>query len=231
MATKSKKTSTGSKSRKSELVAPLYTKAGKGSGTVSLPKEIFGQEPNATLVAQAVRVFLARQRKAHAATKSRGQVSATTAKLYKQKGTGRARHGARSAPIFVGGGRAHGPRGNQNWQLRMPRKAAQLAFAGALSDKAADKKVVVADIENIDPKTRILAAFLKKIYPAIGGVKRLYLVHAASQNLVRAGRNIKGVCLVRADQLNTYDVVASSALVLTRQALGKLEERGKKDVA
>lgn len=230
MATKSKKTSTSSKGRKSELVAPLYTKAGNRSGTVSLPKEIFGQEPNATLVAQAVRVFLARQRKAHAKTKSRGQVSATTAKWYKQKGTGRARHGARSAPIFVGGGRAHGPRGNQNWQLRMPRRAAQLAFMGALSDKAADKKVVVADIENIDPKTRILAAFLKKTYPA-DGAKRLYLVHAASQNLVRAGRNIEGVCLVRADQLSVYDVVTSSALVLTRQALGKLEERGKKDVA
>lgn len=218
------KQSKSKSTKKSSLSAPLYTKAGIARGTVELPKEIFGQKPNRILIAQAVRVFLARRRRAHAKTKSRGELKVSTRKIYRQKGTGGARHGPRSAPLFVGGGRAHGPKGIENYHIRLPKRMARASLSAALSGKLGDKRVFVAEIENIEPKTSRVSRLLSKI---TGDKKQkgVLIVHTGSSSLFRAARNIEGVFLVRADQLNTYNTVAANTLVLTKQAV---EELGKK---
>src|SRR3989338_11153263 len=101
------------------LTAQVFQPEGGKSGTINLPEQLFAAKVNPQLMAQAVRVFLSNQRKAHAKSKTRGEIIRTTRKWYRQKGTGRARHGAQSAPLFVGGAKAHGPRGHQNYQLDM----------------------------------------------------------------------------------------------------------------
>jgi len=208
--------------KKSGLSAPLFTCSGTQTGEVDLPKEIFGAKPNARLVAQAVRVFLARQRQNTAHTKRRADVNLTKKKVYKQKGTGGARHGAKSAPIFVGGGVAHGPKNFENYDLEMPKKLAKKAFVYALSDKAQDKKVtVVKGLEKIEPKTKKISDFFKK-----AKMGKATIVHSGSENLVRAGRNIQGVTIVRAQELNTYDVVTAKMLLLTQEGLDLLARRG-----
>src|SRR5579884_516617 len=107
---KTTRVTAGKESTKStELTAVVVGITGKSAGNITLPKEIFGAKVNPQLMSQAVRVYLANQRQGNAATKTRGEINMTTAKWYRQKGTGRARHGAKSAPIFVKGGVAHGP--------------------------------------------------------------------------------------------------------------------------
>lgn len=219
-----KQSKTKSKPKKvAKLSAPFYTKSGNKGEEVLLPKELFGQKPNPVLIAQAVRVFLSNQRKAHAKAKTRGEVNRTTKKVYKQKGTGGARHGSRRAPIYVGGGVAHGPKGIENYKLRMPEKMAKKAFVQALSDKLAGDKVAVADIEGIEAKTKALAQYLKKIK-----IDNPTIVYGKSESLWRAGRNIPDISLVRGDVANTYNVVAAKSLVLTKEGLEMLEKRSSK---
>lgn len=208
--------------KKTGVSAALYTVAGTQSGEVALPESVFGQKPNAKLIAQAVRVYLARQRQASAHTKTRGDIKISTRKIYKQKGTGGARHGARSAPIFVGGGVTHGPKNFENYDLEIPKKLARKAFVYALSDKAQSELVGVAKgLEKVEPKTKNISAFLKK-----AKIRKTTIVHSGSENLVRAGRNIKGISLIRAQELNTYDVVTAKMLLLTQEGLELLTKRG-----
>lgn len=199
---------------------PYYTKSGVKSGTVVLPKEIFGQKPNKVLIAQAVRVFLANQRSAHAKTLGRGEVNRTKHKAHRQKGTGLARHGAKSAPIYVGGGIAHGPRGIENYKLELSGKMRKLALISSLSEKAQDDNLVVADIENVEPKTKNTASVLEKI-----GGKSVTIVHGGSKNLVLAARNIDSVESVPAPQLTSYHVLSTKTLVLTKEGVSGLESR------
>lgn len=204
------------------LSVPSYTKSGaKGKG-ISLPKEVFGQEPNPELLAQAVRVFLANQRRAGAKTKTRGEVSKSKRKIWRQKGLGLARHGARSAPIFVGGGIAHGPR-EENYKLSMPAKMRKIALASALSAKQKKGDILVADLEKIGSKTKDVAHFLQKL----GTRQKASIIHSGSSSLWRAGRNIKGLTLIPAAQLTAYDVLASNKLIFTREGLEQLAARVK----
>ena len=142
----------------------IYTLSGTKSGQMELPKEIFAAKINEPLMAQAVRVYLSNQRKAQAKVKSRGEIAKTTAKWFRQKGTGRARHGARSAPIFVGGGVAHGPTGEQNYQLKMPKKMKKQALFSALTSKFKTNEVlVIKDLAKIEPKTKKMKTILEKL--------------------------------------------------------------------
>src|SRR3990167_1083199 len=206
------------------LKARVYSLKATKLEDVSLPKE-FGMEANLPLLAQAVRVYEERSHIGLADTQTRADVNRTTKKVYKQKGTGGARHGARSAPIYVGGGRAHGPKNFENYKLELPKKMARLAFISSLSDKVTNKKLSVAlDLEGIEPKTKNLNTFLKK-----AGFKKLTLVHSGKENIFRAGRNIENLSLVRAQELSTYDVIKASNLVLTQEAVEVLTKRGVKN--
>jgi large subunit ribosomal protein L4 len=129
------------------LKVDVYNHKGEKTGSLSLPKEIFGQKINNKLLAQAVRVYRGRKRKASAKTKSRSEVVASKRKIWRQKGTGRARHGSRNAPIFVKGGVAHGPTGKQNFTKKLSKKMKKAALKSALATKAGDKKI--SNLKNV----------------------------------------------------------------------------------
>ncbi len=149
------------------FLVPVYSLSGRPlAKKLELNPEVFGINPNEKLVAQAVRVYLSRQRNAHPKTKSRGEIQGSRRKIWPQKGTGRARHGDRYAPIFVGGGVAHGPRGDRHWQLRLPKKMKKLAYFSVFSSYFADQKMlVVTGWQKLPQKTRQvekkLASFLE----------------------------------------------------------------------
>lgn len=201
----------------------IYTLNGSKSGQMELPKEIFAAKINKPLMVQAVRVYLSNQRKAKAKIKTRGEVSLTTAKWFKQKGTGRARHGARSAPIFVGGGVAHGPSGEQNYKLKLPKKMKKQALFSALTSKfKADEILVIKDLGKIEPKTKKMKAVLEKIAK---DVKSTIILPKKIENVSRAARNLKGVNLNQINELNTYEVLNGGKLIFMKEAIEKLKEK------
>ena len=201
----------------------VYTLSGTKSGQMELPKEIFAAKINEPLMAQAVRVYLSNQRKAQAKVKSRGEIAKTTAKWFRQKGTGRARHGARSAPIFVGGGVAHGPTGEQNYQLKMPKKMKKQALFSALTSKFKTNEVlVIKDLAKIEPKTKKMKTILEKLAK---DNKATIILSEKLENVARAARNLKGLNLSQANQLNPYEVLNGGQLIFMKEAVEKLKEK------
>lgn len=195
--------------------------SGKASGRITLPNELFGAKVNTQLMAQAVRVYLANQRVGTASTKTRGEVEGSTRKIYKQKGTGRARHGGVRAPIFVGGGIVFGPK-PRDFTLSFPKKMKRLALASALTSKFLEEKVIVVEgLERIEPKTKVMVSMLQAI-GATGKTLVVTTVHA--QAVVRAGRNIEGVDILPAHALHTYAVLDHTYLVLMKDAIPLLKE-------
>ncbi|MEX2007227.1 MAG: 50S ribosomal protein L4 [Candidatus Levyibacteriota bacterium] len=208
------------------LNVQVFTAAGVSAGTMLLPKEIFGVEVNENLLAQAVRVYLANQRQGNASTKSRGEINMTTAKWYRQKGTGRARHGAKSAPIFVHGGVAHGPK-PKDYSLKLPKKMKKSALVSALSAKQKNGQIrVLTGLEKIESKTKSVATLLKKL--ELSGNKTLLVtpdgIKKGFENIFRAGRNIEGVTILSAKTLNTYEVLDSRMILFMKQSIDTLKE-------
>lgn len=195
---------------------------GKGASSVSLPGDLFGQEVNPRLLAHVARIAnwrTIRGKTAGGKTKTRSEVTMTTAKLYRQKGTGRARHGAKSAPIFVGGGIAHGPTGLKR-NLVMPRKMAHAALISALSARAKDKNLIVIDVsKNSDGKTKNITRLFEK-----AGVKgkRALVLHSYEEGVVKAARNIPGIDLIPAKMATAYSVLTHPYLVITSGGLDAL---------
>ena len=142
--------------------------------------------------------------------------------MYKQKGTGRARHGSYAAPIFVGGGVAHGPTGQQNYRLALPKKIRRLVLLGALSQKAAEKKVtVLSPTEANLKKTKQANAIRVK-----SQAKRVLLITGQGQNLLRrAWRNLAGVTILSSNQLHPYFILGCDHLLITSQALEEIKKR------
>jgi large subunit ribosomal protein L4 len=154
----------------------------------------------------------------------RGEISATTAKMYKQKGTGRARHGAKSAPQFRGGGKAFGPVVRSHAH-DLPKKVRALALKHALSDKAkGNKLIVIADAKVKEPKTKTLAAKFEKL-----GLANALIVDGAEieANFALAARNITDVDVLPVQGINVYDILRRDTLVLTKAAVEALTERFK----
>lgn len=208
----------------------VYNLQGKSSIGITLPKAVFGAEENPQLLAQATRVYLSNQRQAGAKAKRRGEIERTKAKWYRQKGTGRARHGARSAPIFVGGGKAHGPTGRANYQKKLSKKMIVKALATALSVKANEKKIrVITGLEKIEGKTKEMAQVLKKVLTQekLERAKPQFLLvlPGKKENIFRAGSNLANLKIDLAQNLNTYQVLQADFILFTREAIKKLEER------
>lgn len=200
------------------LTITVYSLLGKEAGTMELPKEVFGKEVNKQLLAQATRVYLTNQKSLTGSTKSRGEVNLTKAKWFRQKGTGRARHGAQSAPIFVGGGVAFGPK-PRKVTLELPKKMKRAALLNALSSKVKDGDVFGVDgLDKASGKTKEMAGFTKNLK-----LKTALLVTGDKQdNVVRSIRNIPGVNVLPAVQLNAFDVLKHQTLLLTKDAVEKL---------
>lgn len=210
--------------RASSLSVPVYSLAGRSSGTLSLPKEIFGIKVNEKLLAQAIRVYMTNLKTFTASTKTRGEVRGSTAKIYRQKGTGRARHGAIRAPIFVGGGIVFGPKARKV-RLDLPKKMKRSALLSALSSKMVDKGILgVSGLEKATGKTKEMAKLFKKV----GTYNALIVTGEKQDNVVRAVRNIPGVSVLPTNLINAYEVLKHDMLMLTKDAVGKLAGKGQK---
>jgi large subunit ribosomal protein L4 len=198
------------------LVVHMMGNDGAKAGSVTLPKELFGDKVNKAILAQAVRVFLANQREGSAKAKTRGEVEGSTRKIYKQKGTGRARHGSIRAPIFVGGGVVFGPT-PRDYHLNFTKGMKRVALASALSQRHNENGVVIAaDLESVEPKTKAVA----RAFAAMGiKGKVLLAVSKDAAQLVRAAKNMANVDIMRATDLNPYMILMRPTLLMTKQGL------------
>lgn len=194
----------------------VRTTSGASSGTVDLDEAMFGVEPNLAVLHQVVNAQLAARRAGTHSTKTRAEVRGGGAKPWKQKGTGRARAGSIRSPIWVGGGVAHGPK-PRSYAQRTNKKMIKLALRSALSDRAAEEKVVVIDEWGFEqPSTKSARAALDAI--GVDG-KVLLVVDRADANAVKSFRNLPDVFVLAADQLNAYDVLANDYIVFTKNSL------------
>jgi large subunit ribosomal protein L4 len=210
--------------KKKSMSADVYDLTGKVAGKVTLPAEMFGDKVNKTLVSQAVRVYLANKRQGTVSTKTRGEVDGSTRKIYRQKGTGRARHGSIRAPIFVKGGIVFGPR-PRDYSLELPTKMKRKALFSVLSGKLTSGEIkIVSGFEDITPKTKKFVAALQKL--ELDGKKRSVLLVTAgkTENLKRAAGNVSGVNLLPANLLNAYEVIKNKHLVLMKDAVSEMEK-------
>lgn len=195
--------------------------AGEKVGEVDLRDDIFGIEPNGAVMHQALVRQLANRRLGTHRTKSRSEVVRTKAKWYRQKGTGRARHGSRNAPIFVGGGVAHGPK-TRRYAQKMPRKMRRLALRSALSVKAAEEHIIVLDaIDFESPKTRAIVDTLRRLNIDSSAV---ILLPERNENVERSANNLSDVKTLQAHYLNVRDLLQYDYVVMPTDALAVVEE-------
>ena len=206
------------------MQANVTTLDAKKAGTVDLPDHVFGLEPRADILQRMVRYQLAKRRSGTAHVKDRSEVNYTTAKMYRQKGTGRARHGSKKAPIFRGGGKAFGPK-PRDFAIDLPKKVRALALKHALSTKAKSEMLVVIDkCEVKEAKTKELKSRFAKL--GFGSV--LIIDGAEVQDaFARAARNLPDVDVLPVAGINVYDILRHEKLVLTKAALEALEARFK----
>ncbi|MDI3468084.1 MAG: LSU ribosomal protein L4p (L1e) [Pseudolabrys sp.] len=202
----------------------ITTLEGKESGTATLSKDIFGLEPRVDLIQRCINWQLARRQRGTHKTKMRGEINRTTKKMYRQKGTGGARHGAQSAPQFRGGGKAFGPVVRSH-ASDLPKKVRALALRHALSSKAKDGTLIVLDKASVkDAKTKALRAQFGKL-----GFDNALIVDGAEveAGFATAARNIPNIDVLPVQGINVYDILRRRTLVLTKAALDALEARFK----
>jgi large subunit ribosomal protein L4 len=193
----------------------------KASGEVELKDEIFGLEPRADLIQRVVVWQLAKRRSGQHKVLTRAEVNRTKKKVYKQKGTGQARHGARSAPLFVGGAKAMGPVAHSH-EFDLPKKVRALGLRHALSSKAKSGSILV--LEEAKSKA-VKTGDLAKQFGKLGLESVLVVDGAFDENFALSARNLSHVALLPASGLNVYDIIRRDKLVLTRAALAAIEER------
>jgi large subunit ribosomal protein L4 len=209
------------------LSATVLDVNGKSKGRMTLAKEVFGEKMNKQLINQAVRVYLANQREGGAATKTRGMVEGSTRKIYKQKGTGRARHGNIRAPIFVGGGITFGPVPH-DFSLSMPVRMKRKALACALTSQYTAGNIVIVDgLETLKPKTANMAKALR----ATAGEYPVLLVAAGDvATIIRITRNIESVDICSSTAINTYDVLSHKKIVFMKEAVAGVKDLITKEI-
>ena len=200
----------------------IQTLAGKEAGSVEVSAEVFGLEPRTDLIARMVRYQLAKRQQGTHQAQERSTINRTTKKMYKQKGTGGARHGSAKAPQFRGGGRAFGPI-SRSHAHDLPKKVRVLALKHALSAKAKDANIIVLDKAEIaEPKTKLLLETLAKL----GWSNALIIGGETLQdNFVLAARNIPDLDVLPVQGINVYDIIRREKLVLTTAALDAINAR------
>ncbi|TET49753.1 MAG: 50S ribosomal protein L4 [Anaerolineales bacterium] len=202
------------------MIAAVYNAKGTKVDEVELRPDIFEARVNVPLMHQALMRQLANARQGTHSTKSRGEVARTKAKVYRQKGTGQARHGSRNAPLFVGGGIAHGPK-PRSYAKKMPRKMRRAAVRSALSAKAREEQIVLVDaLEMKAPKTQALTKILK----ALRAKERvLILLPERNEAVEKAASNLPSVTAVRANYVNVRDLLGCDRVVIPVGALQMIE--------
>ncbi|MEH7837460.1 50S ribosomal protein L4 [Rhizobium laguerreae] len=202
----------------------VKTLEGKDAGKVSLSDAIFGLEPREDILARVIRWQLAKKQQGTHKAKGRAEVSRTGAKMYKQKGTGRARHHSARAPQFRGGGKAHGPV-VRNHEHDLPKKVRALGLRHALSAKIkADDVIVIDNLVAAEAKTKSLAS----VFETLGLTNALFIGGAELDgNFKLAAQNIPNIDVLPIQGINVYDIVRRGKLVLSKAAVEALEERFK----
>lgn len=189
---------------------------------VSLSKEVFSIEPNDHAIYLDVKQTMANKRQGTHKSKERADISGSTRKIKKQKGTGTARAGSIKSPIFRGGGRVFGPK-PRDYSFKLNKKVKALARKSALAYKAQDKAIsVLEDFTFEAPKTKDYLAMLNNL--SLTDKKTLLVLPAADKNIVLSGRNIQNAKIITADQINTYDVLNADTLVLVESSVEKIEK-------
>lgn len=213
--------------KKSKLSLSIYNIEGKEEKTVELPKEVFSVSANPNLLAQAVRVYLVNQRQGNVKVKTRGEVIGSTRKIYRQKGTGKARHGAIKAPIFVGGGVAHGPK-QKDYHLKFNKKERKIALFAALSKKLKEKKIFGLEDKAliIKPKTKIFVNFLQNL-KLLDKDNLIILPKMEKSNLILAMKNISRISFIDVNSLNPYLLLKNNNLIFIEKALEVFKSKPK----
>ena len=202
-------------------VAVLKSSGEKTSKKVSLSDEIFGIEPNDHAIYLDVKSFLANQRQGTHKSKQRNEISGSSKKLKKQKGTGGARAGNIKNPQFKGGGRVFGPV-PRDYSFKLNKKVKDLARKSALTYKAKDNSIAILEDFNFDkPKTKDFLALLKAL--SLGDKKTLLILPDANKNVVLSGRNVQNSKVTTADQINTYDLMNADNLIFVESSISKVE--------
>lgn len=202
--------------------ANLYNETGANVGSVDLPESLFGQQVHQQSLYEAVRCYLANQRQGTHDTQKRSEVAYSGSKLYRQKGTGRARAGSARSPVRVGGGRAFGPH-PRDYSYKLPKKVKRLALRSALSDRAANERVaVIEDFAMEAPKTGKMAEMLKGM--SLEGRHTLFVLPGGADTQYKSLRNLKGVRVLRHTDLNAYTILWADNVVFTKESLSGAEE-------
>jgi large subunit ribosomal protein L4 len=201
----------------------ILNKAGEDTGRkIELNDSVFGIEPNEHAIYLDVKQFLANQRQGTHKSKERGEISGSTAKLKKQKGTGTARAGSIKSPIFRGGGRIFGPR-PRNYGFKLNKKLKQLARKSALTIKAQnDALMVVEDFNFETAKTKLFVELQNSL--KVADKKVLLVLSEDNKNIYLSSRNLKNVNVVRVSDLATYDIMKASTLVFVESSVKGLDE-------
>jgi len=191
-------------------------------GELELKDEIFGAPLNEALIYFAVNNYLTNQRQGTVGTKTRGNTSGSGKKLWRQKGTGRARVASLRSPLWKGGGNVHGPQ-PRDWKSEMPKKMKRGALKSALSERLREGNLVVVDQFNLDdPKTKNFVAVAQNF----GWDNKTLIVETTPQkNLVLSSRNVPGITFAENVNVNIYDVLYHDKIVFTRDAINALQER------
>jgi len=199
----------------------LYDMSGAQVGELELNDKVFGIEPNEAVMSDFVRMQLANKRVGTSSTKTRAEVSGGGKKPWRQKGTGRARVGSTRNPVWTGGGVVFGPK-PRDYSYRLPRKVRRLAMKSALSSKVLDNNIIVVDELKFDePKTRLMVETLQSLN---SGKKTLVVTADGDANVTKSARNIPGVKPLRVDFINVYDLLKYDTLLITRDAIARVEE-------
>ncbi len=196
---------------------------GKSTGrSVELPSEIFGIEPNDHAVYLAVKAYQAAQRQGTHKAKEKGEITASTRKIKKQKGTGTARAGSLKSPVFRGGGRIFGPR-PRSYDLKLNKKVKRLARASALSTKANDGNIFVIEDFTFDkPQTKEYLNVMNNLNAK--GKKSILVLNDYDQNLFLSSRNVPKAEVVNAKDLNTFEILNAQAIILSEGSISKIQE-------
>jgi len=200
----------------------VYNKSGKAtSKKISLSKEIYAIEPNDHAIYMDVKLYLANQRQGTHKAKERAEITGSTRKIKKQKGTGTARAGSIKNPLFKGGGRIFGPR-PRNYSFSLNKKLRKLARKSALTYKANDKEItILEDLKFDQPKTKDFLSLMENLKMTDG--KTLFVISDNDKNVYLSARNIQAARIMPANQLTTYDILKAKRLVIAEGAVEKIE--------
>jgi large subunit ribosomal protein L4 len=213
--------------KKNLTIKVLKTKKDDKELSVALDSQVFAQKADKSTLAQVLRAYIYNSHQQTKKVKTRGEVDLTKAKAYRQKGTGNARHGAKSAPIYVGGGVAHGPKGHIT-RLRLPKKIRNQALKSLLSSKLVEEKLFLLSLKKLEkPKTSLISSILK--LNNLDNQKLNLVINKKDQdensNLLISARNIKNLKIISSASLNPHHLSRSSIFIITKNSLDSITKR------